>query len=172
MKKPALPESKKQASDKIQDLGKLPRGHAKALFIIIEKRLKSDSQWNAYISPKELVRALRANLDVPLPPEFHNYLCDFLEGKIKKPSGRPPDSKNPSAMLYKLLIPIFYERYYTWLNKRKKSIGIKGCKPIQKADWWQGPPNERAARMTCRRLVLPMDWRRVLNFISESKKDN
>ncbi len=145
-------------------------GYGKALFVIIERRLKSPSKRESYIPPELLAQALRLNPDSPLPPAIYDYLCDFLEGKIRAPGGRPPDFENPLSQIKKVLIPATYERYYTWLKARKKSVGLTGWKPIQGADWWQGPPNERAARMTCRRLRPVMDWRTVQNIVSKANK--
>ncbi len=61
-------------------------GYGKALFEIIERRLKSPSKRGAYIPPEQIARALRENPGIPLPPEIHDYLCNFLEGKIPSPS--------------------------------------------------------------------------------------
>jgi len=145
-------------------------GYGKALFAIIEKRLKSSSKRRAYIPPEQIVRALRKNPGVPLPPEIHDYLCDFLEGKIPAPAGRPADVESPWSLIKKGLIPSTYLRYLAWLRRRKRSTGLKGWKTIRDADWWRGPPNERAARMTRRRLGLAMDWRRVQNIVSQANK--
>ena len=145
-------------------------GYGKALFAIIEKRLKSSSKRRAYIPREQIARALRENPGVPLPPEIHDYLCDFLEGKIPAPGGRPADFENQLTQVKKTLIPLTYTRYLAWLKGRKRSMGLKGWKTIREADWWQGPPNERAARMTRHRLRLVIDWRRVKNIISEAKK--
>jgi hypothetical protein len=145
-------------------------GYGKALFVIIERRLKSPSKREAYIPPEEMAGALRYNPGVPLPPAIHDYLCDFLEGKVQAPRGRPADTEIPWSQINKILIPPTYERYYTWLKKRKRSMGLSGWKSIRSADWWQGPPSERAARMTCRRLRLAISWRRVQNIVSEAKK--
>ena len=146
-------------------------GCGKALFEIIIKQLKSSSKRRAYIPPKQIARALRENPDIPLPPEIHIYLCEFLEGKTPAPAGRPADIENPLSVIRKTLIPPTYARYLAWLRRRKRSIGLKGWKTIQEADWWKGVPNERAARMTCRNLGLRIDWRRVKNIVSESKKN-
>ena len=145
-------------------------GYGKALFAIIGKRLKSSSKRRAYIPPEQIARALRENSGIPLPPEIHDYLCDFLEGKILAPAGRPADSENPLSQIKKDLIPPTYARYLAWLQRRKRSMGLDGWKPIRDADWWDGPPNERAARMTCRYWRLTMDWRSVQNIASEAKK--
>ncbi len=145
-------------------------GYGKTLFAIIERRLKSSSKRRPYILPKQIVRALRENPGVPLPPEIHEYLCNFLEGKIQAPAGRPADSEIPLSQIKKTLIPPTYARYLAWLQRRKRSMGLKGWKQIRGADWWKRPPNERAARMTRRRLGLAMDWRRVQNIVSEANK--
>ncbi len=145
-------------------------GYGKAMFVIIERRLKSSSKRRAYIPPEQIARALRENPGVPLPPEIHEYLCNLLEGKIKGPAGRPADSEFPLSQIKKTLIPPTYARYLAWLRRRKRSMGLKGWKPIREAVWWQGPPNERAARMTRRRLRLVIDWRRVKNIVSEANK--
>ena len=139
------------------------------LFQVIIKRLKSSSKRRAFIPPELIAAALRENPGVPLPPEIHGYLCDFLEGKVPAPAGRPSDIGKPLAQIKKHLIPPTYVRYLAWLKGRK---GLQGWKTIREADWWRGPPNERAARMTCRSLKLAMDWRRVHNIVSEAKKNH
>ncbi len=145
-------------------------GYGKALFAIIGKRLKSSSKRRAYIPPEQIARALRENPGIPLPPEIHDYLCDFLEGKVLAPAGRRADIEKPLAQIRKTLIPLTYARYLAWLRRRKRSMGLEGWKQIRGADWWQGPPNERAARMTCRRLRPVIDWRTVQNIVSEANK--
>ncbi len=145
-------------------------GHGKALFAIIKKRLKSSSKRRAYIPPEQIARALRENPGVPLPPEIHEYLCNILEGKIQGPPGRPADSENSLSQIRKTFIPPTYARYLTWLRRRNRLMGLKGWKQIRDADWWHGPPNERAARMTCRRWARTMDWHTVQNIVSKSKK--
>ncbi len=145
-------------------------GYGKTLFTIIEKRLKSSSKRRAYIPPEQIARALKENPGVPLPPKIHEYLCNFLEGKIQVPAGRPADSENSLSQIRKTLIPRTYARYLTWLQRRKRSMGLEGWSLIRDADWWQGPPNERAARMTCRLWARAMDWHTVQNIVSKSKK--
>ena len=110
---------------------------------------------------------MRENPGVPLPPEINDYLCDLLDGKIRTPSGRPRDDDNPVRLLRKTLILATYERYHKWLKRRKRLLGLKGWTLIQNADWWQGPPSERAARMTSRRWARQIDWRRIQNIVSE-----
>lgn len=145
-------------------------GYGNMLFGLIETRLKSSSNRRAYIPPEQLARALRENAGVPLPPAIHDYLCDFLEGKIKAPGGRPSDLEDPAKLFRNSLIPPTYERYLTWLQKRKRTVGLEGWARIRNAVWWQGPPNERAARMTSRRFQFATDWRSVQNIVSEANK--
>ena len=147
-----------------------PSGYGNMLFGLIETQLKSSSNRRAYIPPEQIARALRENAGVPLPPAIHDYLCDFLEGKIKAPAGRPSDVEDPVKQFRKFLVPLTYERYLAWLQRRKRTVGLEGWTLIRDADWWRGPPNERAARMTRRRFGLAMDWRRVKNMVSEAKK--
>jgi hypothetical protein len=146
-------------------------GYDKMLFAIIERQLKSSSKRRAYVPPEQIARALRANAGIPLPPMIHDYLCNLLEGKIKAPAGRPSDTKAAAIkQIRKLLIPSTYERYLAWLRKRKRSKGLTDWAAIQRVDWWQGSPHERAARMTARALRYPVDWRTVLNIVSKAKK--
>ena len=145
-------------------------GYGRVLFEIIEKRLKSSSKRRAYISPEEMAQAIKENPGKPLPPAIHDYHCDLLLGKIRAPVGRRADIENPLLLLKKALIPPTYERNLAWLQHRKRSMGLEGWKLIRKADWWQGPPNERAARMISHRWGSRMDWRRVQNIVSEANK--
>ena len=145
-------------------------GYGKALFDIIEQQLKSPTKRRAHIPPEQIARALRENPGIALPPEIHDYLCDILEGRIRMPTGRPPDIEKPLVHIKITLIPPTYARYLAWLRQRKRSMGLKGWTLIQGANWWRGPPNERAARMTCHRLRLAMDWRNVQNIVSKSRK--
>ncbi|MFT5488782.1 MAG: hypothetical protein ACI9JL_004525 [Paracoccaceae bacterium] len=162
------PEEKAPAS---AELDNKPRasGHGRTLYLLIERKLQDSSGNSAYIPPEQLARALRFNPGVPVPQIIQDYLIDLLEGEIRVPAGRRPDRLNVFQVIKRELIPLTYARYHTWLTKRKKSVGLEGWSCIEKADWWQGPPSERAARMTCRYLGLAMDWHRVLNVVSEMK---
>ena len=146
-------------------------GYGKSLFGIIEEQLESSSKQRVYIRPERIARALRENPGVPLPPTIHDYLCDFLEGKIRAPAGRRAVYEIPLAQIKKTLIPHVYARYHAWLRRRSRSVGLTGWQRIRDADWWEGPPHERAARMTRRKLRLAMDWRRVRNIVSDAKKE-
>ncbi len=145
-------------------------GYGKTLFAIIEKRLESSSKRRTYVPPEQIARALRENPGVPLPPAIHDYLCDLLEGKVRAHGGRLADINKPLVHLKKILIPIFYARYLAWLRRRRRSMGLEGWKTIREADWWQGPPNERAARMTGHLWARTIDWHTVQDIVSKSKK--
>ena len=162
--------SKKSASSSAAGSTPEASGYGATLFYIIGERLNSPSKRRAYIPRKQIARALRENPGVPLPSDIHDYLCDFLEGKIPAPGGRPADFEIPLKLFKNILIPPTYEHYLVWLRRRKRSMGLEGWKTIREAVWWQGPPNERAARMTCRYLRLSIDWLRVKNIVSEANK--
>ena len=144
-------------------------GYDKMLFAIIERQLKSSPKHRAYIPPEQIARALRANAGAPLSPIILDYLCNLLEGKIRAPAGRPADTGTPINQLKKAVIPLTYKRYLAWLRKRKRSKGLTDWAAIPRVDWWQGPPHERAARMTVRSLRYPVDWRRIQNIVSKAK---
>ena len=52
-----------------------------------------------YVGPDELARVLRANAGQPIPPEIHDYLCDFLERKVRAPAGRRADIEKPLPLI-------------------------------------------------------------------------
>ena len=147
-----------------------PSGHGNMLLGLIETQLKSSPKRRAYVPPEQIAQLLRQYPEIPLSLTIRDYLCDFLEGKIKAPAGRPSNLGKPVRLLKKALIPSNYERYLAWLQKRKRSLGLNGWKQIRNADWWQGAPNERAARMISRRFKYSIDWRGVQNILSKAKK--
>ncbi len=62
------------------------------------------------------------------------------------------------------LTSLRFERIETWLNARQDTHGLEGWRTIRDADWWQGPPSERATRMVQRGLELNFDWESVRNI--------
>jgi hypothetical protein len=146
-------------------------GYDKMLFAIIERQLKSSSKRRAYVPPEQIARALRANAGAPLSPIILDYLCNFLEGKIKAPAGRPSDARAPAIkQIRKLLIPSIYAENLASLREQKRSTRLKDWETIQQEDCCQGPLHERAARMTSRWYNYSVDWRTVLNIVSKAKK--
>jgi hypothetical protein len=166
------PKGNKKKAAPRSAMGSAPKasGYGRALFFIIEKRLKSSSKRRAYIPPEQIAQALRLNPGIPLPPDIHDYLCDYLDGKIRKPSGRKPDSEKALSHIKKTLIPVVYDRYLKGLRRQKRERKRKGLDPIKTDGWWDGPSSERAAVMTARRLGLNMNHHTIHNIVSKSKK--
>ena len=119
------------------------------------------------VDGKELAEALRRYRGEPIPDKVFDHLCARLEGTDRK-RGRKPDKFTEHVR--DILVPTFYERYFDWLRKRKRRYGLEGWRPINEADWWEGPPHERAARMVAKRLFPNHTWQHVLNRISSQKK--
>lgn len=66
-----------------------------------------------------------------------------------------------------LLAVIYYQRWLIWLQARKRRAGLVDS---QTADWWQGPPHERAARIVAKLLGRRnISYRAVLNLVSKSR---
>ena len=122
---------------------------------------------NGAVDGKELAEALRRHRDEPIPDKVFDHLCARLAGTDKK-RGRRPDKL--TEHIRAILVPIFYERYFDWLKLRKRRCGLEGWPRIREADWWQGPPHERAARMVAKRLFPNHTWRHVANFVSSQKR--
>ena len=93
--------------------------------------------------------------------------CSYLEGEITAPRGRKP-MVIADHRLRQMILRHYYKRYLGWLKRRKARYGcLDGWSPMRQADWWQGPPNERAARMVAHRWLSGVEsWRRVHNVIS------
>jgi hypothetical protein len=141
--------------------------YARTLLFLIEKKLLTAGDKPVFIQPERLAKAIRENPGTPLPPIIHAYLCDYLEGKIARPRGRK-SLDLPTKVMQRALAKAYYEKYFAWLQKRQQRLGkeLKGWG--FKGDWWQGPPHERAARMTLERLgkLTPFAWPYLLNLIS------
>ena len=123
-----------------------------------------------YVDGDRLAAALREQAGKPIPPAVLDYLCRFLEGKVSKPKGRksvPLSEQHRTQML----VRYSYNRYLEWIKARKKRYGnLEGWSFIKEANWWQGPPHERAARMAARRWLHGAEsWRSVHNLLSSSK---
>lgn len=122
---------------------------------------------NQFVGPDELARVLRANAGQPIPDKVLDYVCDHLEGSVKKPSGRK--HRDALGQLRVALVKAEYVRYLQWLQDRKRHHGLQGWSCIRNADWWQGPPYERAARILTRKYFRNRDWKHVRNLISSYK---
>jgi len=133
-------------------------------FAFYERKFTADPSF--WPSAEQLVQALKANSKHPIPPDLLMHIKKRLDGTATKKRGRKID-KSPGFMLRKHSILTYYRKYLTWLQKRSKASGLAGWPLIRDAHWWQGPPNERAARMVQVKLGLHIDWRQVLNIYSE-----
>ncbi len=134
-------------------------------FAVIERRLRG-----TFIALAELALALEANPDVDPPPAVRDYLIRTLRGEVTARRGREPGGI--TDQLRDLLAVVLYERNFTWLSRRKKRDGqLKGWAAIRSADWWHGPPHERAARMAERRLRRRnLSWRHIVNLASRLRR--
>ena len=123
-----------------------------------------------YVSAGELAAALRKHGLRPIPSCVLEYLCRLLEGKVTKPKGRKALPKLEKRRR-RMILRHFYRRHLTWLQNRKARYGhLDGWSRIRQASWWQGPPNERAARMVAQRFGYGAEsWRTVRNDVSSQK---
>jgi hypothetical protein len=120
-----------------------------------------------HVSGDELALVLRSNPEVPVPPLVREYLCRCLEDKVRKPRGRRPGGA--FQLVRDACAAMLYERYLAWLKRRKRRFGLVGWPTLQGADWWQGPPHERAARMVARGCFPNHTWEHVRNIVSSQK---
>lgn len=121
------------------------------------EQIRSDE--SGWIETPKLLEAISKNSRAPIPDDVLEYLRRRLDGEIPKPRGRRPGGT--VRYLRNELIRFHYRRYLDWLTKRQGTIGIDGWKLIRDADWWQGPPSERAARMVKSRYGRSITWQRV-----------
>lgn len=135
-------------------------------FAMPKRQLEADPK--AWIETQDLLAEIKRNAREPIPQAVLDHLSDRLDGKARKRQGRG----RPTAgrKLTNQLIASSFERRESWLIWRESKGGLKGWPPIQNADWWQGPPSERAARMVKRRLGLNLGWERVRNIAYEARK--
>jgi hypothetical protein len=136
-------------------------------FAVIERRLARQE----FIAPADLALAIEANRDVALPAAIRDYLLRTLRGKVKARRGRK--SLGAVREIRDLFLLPLYDRYLGWLRRRRKRFGLKGWAPINNAEWWQGSPSERAARMVAQhlRVVFPNhSWQHVRNEVSALRR--
>lgn len=146
--------------------GSIYDAYDKLQYASLERKLAADQK--AWLHTEDLITALVANSKVPIPESVVEHLRRRLDGTAKKPRGRKKATDNTS-ILRNHLVPIYYERYLAWLQKRDRTQGLVGWSCIMSAPWWQGTPNERAARMVQAALKRHVDWRHVLNMVSKSR---
>jgi hypothetical protein len=113
------------------------------------------------VSRAELAAILRTNPGVALPTCIADHMADSFEGKVKGRCGpRPAGIVGQLRQLYALMLR---DRYLNWLRARHCRSRLTKNRA---ADWWRGPPHERASRMAIRRLRLNLSWRYLENLAS------
>lgn len=127
----------------------------------IEKEIAADK----YVSAADLSSALRKHGSRPIPSAVLDYLCDLLEGKVRKPKGRPG---RPAFEIrrWHMVIRGLYKLRQRWLNERKRRYG-------HPAGWTNldMAAAEIAARLVAKYYLSgPESWRRVQNIASSHKK--
>jgi hypothetical protein len=136
-------------------------------FSRIEATLAADPQ--AWIETRHLMAALEWNAGRPIPALTLAHLRARLDGTAKKRRGRGRPSC--SRAFRDTLIAAGFEQKEAWLNARLAKQGLKGWSPIRDAEWWQGPPSERAARMVLRRWEFNLSWETVRNIAYKIRKE-
>lgn len=131
------------------------------------RKLAADPK--AWIETRDLLADLKWNAREPIPEPVLAHLRARLDGTAKKRQGR--GRLSPSRKLRDMLIAIRFERIEAWLNARQESQGLAGWRLIRDAEWWQGPPSERAARMVQRGLEVNLDWESVRNIAYRIRKN-
>ena len=118
-----------------------------------------------WIETRDLLADLVRNAREPIPEAVLAHLRARLDGTARKKQGRA--RQRNARFLRKLLMSARFERIEAWLNARQERHGLEGWSFIRNADWWQGPPSERAARMVRHRLAPTIGWERVRNIAYE-----
>lgn len=121
----------------------------------LARRLEQDP--HCWLAAREIVQSLQASLAEPIPAALLAHLEERLEGTAQRQRGPNPRDRH----VRDLLIWAKYYRMHRWLVARRKTRGLKGWRTIQGAQWWKGPPAERAARMTQGRLAPMLTWKQV-----------
>jgi hypothetical protein len=135
-------------------------------FAFATRKLEADPK--AWIETSYLVAEIKRTAREPIPQIVVDHLTARLDGNAKKRQGR--GRITPGRQFRKLLIATSFDRRESWLAWRQAKGGLEGWRQIRKADWWQGPPSERAALMVKERLGLNLGWERVRNIAYEAHK--
>ena len=131
------------------------------------RKLAADPK--AWIETSELLADLQWTVRAPIPEPVLAHLRARLDGTARKRQGRGRSS--PSLKIRHMWISVRFERIEAWLKARQRSQGLKGWRLIRDAEWWQGPPSERAARMVKSGLELNMTWEAVRNIAYRIRKN-
>ncbi len=125
------------------------------LLVRLARRLQQDA--HCWLEAREIVQGLQASLAEPIPAALLAHLEARLEATAQRQRG--PNSRDRHVR--DLLIWAKYYRIHGWLVARRRARDLKGWRAIQGAQWWKGPPAERAARMTQSRLAPMLTWKQV-----------
>ena len=134
----------------------------------IERTLAADPQ--AWIETYLILAAIDSTFSRrPMPETVRAHLRKRLDGEAKKRQGR--GRRTVSSKMRDIMIWAKFTNTEDWLNTRKAKHGLRGWGCIEKADWWDGPPSERAARIVKRRLDLDLDWETIRNIAYRIRKN-
>jgi hypothetical protein len=136
-------------------------------FALAKYKLEADPK--AWIETSYLLAELTRIACEPLPESILDHLSNRLDGKARKRKGRGRISA--ARKVRDSLIWARFERLEAWLIARQKKRGLIGWQAIRNAEWWKGPPSERAARMVNERLGPNIEWERVRNIAYRIRKD-
>lgn len=126
-----------------------------------------DAKKETWLATDDLIAAIVANSKHPIPQVVLDHLRRRLDGQAKKPRGRK--KLGAARQFRETLVPIYYKRWLGWLQRREHTQGLEGWPRIRDAEWWTGPPHERAARIVSAQLNTRCDWRHVLNIVSKAR---
>ena len=122
------------------------------------------------IDKKDLAAALRHHGNRPLPTNVFEYLCDALDGKVKKKRGRKSHN-DVEGQQRKMLMAYDYSRYLAWLQHRlSRYSNLDGWAAIRNVPWCGGEPHIRAAKMVNQKYTLNLSDRRILDIVRTRKK--
>lgn len=131
---------------------------------ILERKLEGGTDW---LRASEIMRVLEADFAEQLPPLLREHLIARLKSDARKRRGPEPDSQRTRD----LFIWANYYRIHRWLARRRRSVGLVGCRGGRHADWWKMPPAERAARMVQRRLAPMLTMKQVQEIAQRVERE-
>lgn len=125
----------------------------------IERTLAADP--HAWIETRLMAAIESSFARKPMPKTVRAYLRRRLDGQAKKRRAVAGRIRRNKCEIWTSRRGSSIE---AWLTARKRKHGLKGWRFIRDADWWQGPPSERAARMIQKNMKLKLDWESVRNI--------
>lgn len=125
----------------------------------VAERLHQDR--GVWIETDVLLEALVDNSREPIPPTVVDHLRRRLDGTARKKQGKARTARSAKQRLRDHRIAAEFVRYEAWLTARAHQGALRGWSALRSAEWWQGPPSERAARIVQKRLGLNLSWERI-----------